>query len=168
VLIVIAAILVTSCSLFGPLPGRINKWLELPAPGATYTYTVTTTWHDGSRSSEDRDYLVERVEMDEDGNALVKLADEDHLSALYWIVEASGGAIYESRDDTIDGSDLLVLAAPVEEGASWTFGTDENRIDYEIEGIAWRESVELGKVRDLVTVTADSADAPEVDITIEW
>ena len=167
-LLMLTAGIITSCSLFGPSPGRITQWFALPAPGSTYTYTISTIWHDLSVSSETRDYLVERVEERDDGSTLVKFADAQRLTSFYWIVSEPVDAIYESLDTTVDDSDLLILLAPVKEGTEWTYGSGEDEADYEISSIRSRDATEVGDLRDVVEVTCEYDAVPGMELTVMW
>jgi hypothetical protein len=168
VLLLFVAALMTSCSLFGPSPRNISRWLTPPEPGSTYTYAITTTWHDGSESIEERNYVVERVEKRDDNTTAVKFADEEHLTSFFWIVSPEGDAIFESVDAVIDDADLLILLAPVEEGAEWSSGPASNEIDYEIDRINAKETTAIGELKDLVEVVCSYDENPTVDITLEW
>lgn len=142
-----AALLVGSCSLFGPRPGRITDWLDLPEPGSVYTYRTTSVWHDGSESEEERSYLVERVEEITDG-ILVKLTATDRIDAFYWIINTAAGELYQSNDAVIDDADLLLLVEPVEEDAEWEFG----QTDYEVDRTGLTVTTDAGVARHTATV----------------
>jgi hypothetical protein len=168
VLLFIIAGFITSCSLLGPPAKNVTKWLTAPDPGSTYTYTITTTWHDTSKSTEDRNYLVERVEERDDGTTAIKFADEEHLTSFFWIVSKDANAIFESSDAIIDDLDLVILMAPVEEGADWSSGSGDDEIDYEIDRIQSTSTTEVGEVKDLVEVVCSYDAVPSVEITLEW
>ncbi len=160
----VALLSVVGCSLLGPRPGMIIQWLKIPTPGTLYTYTITTTWHDTSVSRETREYVVERVEERDDQTTQIKFTDQYRLTSFFWIVDDTGDSIYESADTIIDDGDLLVLKAPVEEGADWSHG-DGN---YTIDRISSTRDTEMGKARDVVEVRFDYDGVTNVDLTVEW
>ncbi len=162
--IAMALLSVAGCSLLGPRPGMITQWLKIPTPGTLYTYTITTTWHDTSVSTETREYIVERVEERDDETTVVKFTDQDRLTSFFWIVDDTGDSIYESMDTVIDESDLLVLTAPVEEGADWSHG-DGN---YTIHRISSSRDTEVGKARNVVEIQLDYDGITNVELTVEW
>jgi hypothetical protein len=167
-LIVLLAGLVGSCSLFGPMPGQITRWLDPPEPGTVYTYTITTTWHDGSVSTEAREYTVERIEERESGGFNVKLADPVRLTSLFWIVDEVTETIYESANATIDVDDLVVLAAPVKVDERFSVPAGSTEADYLIRDISWRADTGIGAVRDLVEVEFDYDGNSAVDLALFW
>jgi hypothetical protein len=168
VLIVLLTVLAGSCSLFGPMPGQITRWLDPPEPGIIYTYTITTTWHDGSVSVEEREYTVERIEERQSGGFTVKLADPLRLTSLFWIVDEASEAIYESADNLISADDLVILVAPVKQDERFSVTAGTSVAEYLIRDIAWRADTEIGAVRDLVQIEFDYSDNLAVDLTILW
>lgn len=158
-----AVAVLSSCSLLGPSPRRIVAWLDLPEPGSVYTYRTTTTWHDGSESSEERSYLVERVSEDDAGRVIIKFADvdSDGLDSFFWIIDPELNAVYESEATTIADTDLLLLVAPVEERAEWSFGS----IDYEIAGTGVSRSTDAGDAEDVVTIELEYRDESDSRIS---
>lgn len=163
VLVVFVAAVLSSCSLLGPSPRRIVAWLELPEPGEVYTYRTTTTWHDGSESEEERSYLVERVAEDDTGRLIIKFADveSDGLEAFFWVLDPELNAVYESEATTIADTDLLLLRAPVEERAEWSFGS----IDYEISRTGVTVTTAAGAAEDAVTVDLEYRDESDTGIS---
>jgi hypothetical protein len=166
--IMILGLSLAGCSLFGPPAGRIHRWFPSPEPGTVYEYTITSSWADFTSSTELRHYVVERVEDQEDGSTLIKLANEERLTSLYWILDRANDAVYESNDPTIDETDLLVLLAPVEEDAMWSSGPETAERDYEITDIRSTWTTNIGPVNDLVEVTFDLDSEPGVEFAVEW
>ena len=163
-IVAVAVLVLAGCSLFGPSPRKIYQWFNFPLPGTVYDYTITTTWHDASVSTEVRQYEVERVEDRTDYSAVVKLTDLERLTSFYWIIDRVNNAIYESGDTTIDDGDILVLLAPVDEGDRWSHGLG----DYAIEQIRSTRTTDVGTANDVVEVRFDYDGISNVEMMLRW
>ena len=135
-----------------------------PEPGTTYTFLITSRWHDSSVDEVVAEYVVERVEDRDDKSTLVKLVDSADDSDFYWILDRSSDAIYESNDPFIDAADLMLIAAPVREDEGWTFGTGS----YQIQKLRLTSSNEVGDAHDVVEVDAQFSDIDGMDLEYEW